>query len=357
MSLLNLRQSLTLPLLKWYDQHGRKTLPWQLNKTAYSVWISEIMLQQTQVQTVISYYERFMKQFPSIQHLASANLDDVLALWSGLGYYSRARNIHKTAKIVVNQYDGIFPEVHDKLIELPGIGPSTASAICSLVYNQHTAIMDGNVKRVLARYFAIPGDLNQSVNKKNLQQLAIDCMCSERCADYTQAIMDLGALCCTYKTPSCTLCPLSNSCTSYQNGKVNEFPEKKAKTKKNHRILQTLVLQNSDQQILMKKRPNEGIWGGLWSFPLFEDLGVVSIQDDLPKIGLNMTNIKKSFELKHTLTHLSLQITVNHIHIDSHQNNLFNKQEYLWLEASEILNIGIPKPVRDILNNINKTYI
>ncbi|MGL6030185.1 MAG: A/G-specific adenine glycosylase, partial [Legionella sp.] len=190
-----LEDQFSLPLLAWYDIHGRKDLPWQLPREPYPVWISEIMLQQTQVQTVIPYFNRFMARFPTVAALAEANEDDVLSLWSGLGYYSRARNIHRTAKLIHDNYTGCFPTDLPRLIELPGIGPSTAAAILSQAHNLPTAILDGNVKRVLARFFLVDGPTEQAAVKKKLWELADACMHQERCADYTQAIMDLGATC------------------------------------------------------------------------------------------------------------------------------------------------------------------
>ena len=202
----------SLPLLEWFNCHGRKDLPWQHPRSAYRVWISEIMLQQTQVKTVIPYFNHFIAKFPDIQQLAHAYEDRVLAQWSGLGYYSRARNLHKTAKIICEKYKGEFPRELADLIALPGIGPSTAAAIASQAFNQATPILDGNVKRVLCRYFLIDGWPEHSSVKQKLWQLAKECMPTERCADYTQAIMDLGATRCTARNPDCANCPLQYTC-------------------------------------------------------------------------------------------------------------------------------------------------
>ena len=346
-----LKEQFTTPLLSWYDKNGRKNLPWQLNKEPYNIWISEIMLQQTQVQTVISYYNTFIQRYPNVHILASATIDQVLSLWSGLGYYSRARNIHKTAQIISQNCQGQFPKTHKALLELPGIGPSTASAICSLAYNQHTAIMDGNVKRVLARFFSINGDLNQAVIKKNIQNFAHQCMCSSSCADYTQAIMDLGALCCTFKKPSCSYCPLRNHCSAFNNNSVHLFPEKKSKLKKKEKAFKMLVFQEPGGQILLKKRASTGIWAGLWAFPTFEDLDIYSLEKDLPPIGLKIAQLKKPFHIKHTLTHLILNIEAYYIEL-AIPKELNKGEDYQWYQREDILNLGIPKPVRDILNSV-----
>ncbi|WP_019217249.1 A/G-specific adenine glycosylase [Legionella tunisiensis] len=213
-------------LLAWFDLHGRKDLPWQHPRSAYRVWISEIMLQQTQVKTVIPYFNRFIDSFPDVWQLAKASEDQVLAHWSGLGYYSRARNLSQTAKIICEKYAGEFPLALVDLVALPGIGPSTAAAIASQAFNQPTAILDGNVKRVLCRYFLIEGWPEQSAIKQRLWQLANQCMPRQRCADYTQAIMDLGATCCTVRQPNCASCPIQKTCLANIHHKTAFYPQK-----------------------------------------------------------------------------------------------------------------------------------
>ena len=225
----HLQQDFTAPLLRWFDQYGRKTLPWQHPGTPYQVWLSEIMLQQTQVTTVIPYFHRFIQTFPSIDDLAKAEEDHVLALWAGLGYYSRARSLHRTAQIIAHEYHGEWPRTLDKLIALPGIGPSTAAAISSQAFHQATPILDGNVKRVLCRYFMVEGIPEKAQNKKKLWAFAQACMSTTRCKDYTQAIMDLGATCCTNSQPQCTTCPLKRTCAAFLADRVHEFPYKKIK--------------------------------------------------------------------------------------------------------------------------------
>lgn len=249
----NLSEQFNKPLLQWFALNGRKNLPWQIPRTAYRVWISEIMLQQTQVQTVIPYFERFMDKFPSIDDLGKAHDDEVLALWSGLGYYSRARNLHKTAQIILNEYQGIFPQDLTLLNELPGIGASTAGAILSQAFNMPTAILDANVKRVLTRFFAIKGYPEQTQVKKTLWALANSCMPQEHCADYTQAIMDLGATCCTTKKPNCFNCPLQDNCKALQDKEQHLYPTKKIKKPVPVQQQQFLVLCNAQGDIYLEK--------------------------------------------------------------------------------------------------------
>ena len=263
-------------LLKWFDQHGRKNLPWQKNlsgktsdkKTApYRVWLSEIMLQQTQVATVIPYFEKFIKQFPTVDALAAAPLDEVLHLWSGLGYYARARNLHKAAKMVVEQYNSRFPDTVDTLSTLPGIGASTAGAIISIAFKKRAVILDGNVKRVLGRHYAVDGSPNNSKTIEHYWQLAEKNTPQERVNDYTQAIMDLGATLCTRSKPRCPECPLKNTCIAYKQGNPEQYPVRKIKKAIPTRSVQMLLIVNAQGEVLLQQRPPQGIWGGLWSFP------------------------------------------------------------------------------------------
>lgn len=254
-------------LLRWYDRHGRKNLPWQDPISPYRVWISEIMLQQTQVETVIPYFERFMARFPELPSLAQAPQDEVLHLWTGLGYYARARNLHRCAQVLIEQYQGDFPKDVEAISQLPGIGPSTAAAITSIAFNQPTAILDGNVKRVLARHRAIAGWPGQSAVAQQLWQAAHQSMAHERCRDYTQAIMDLGATLCTRARPQCEQCPISIDCLAYQQDAVALYPGKKPAKTKPIKSAYLLLVQAPEGEILLQQRPPQGIWGGLWCLP------------------------------------------------------------------------------------------
>jgi A/G-specific adenine glycosylase len=253
-------------ILNWFDQHGRKNLPWQINKTPYRVWLSEIMLQQTQVNTVIPYFLRFLQQFPDLQTLSRAHEDEVLHLWAGLGYYSRARNLHRAARAIMENNHGEFPDTLVDLINIPGIGPSTAGAVLALAFNKRATILDGNVKRVLTRLHGIRKPINDKKTEQQLWDLAENYTPQKRIADYTQAMMDLGATCCTRARPSCSQCPLQRYCVAYKLGLVETLPAKKQSRSLPVRQATFVILKKGDT-FFLEKRPSTGIWGSLWSLP------------------------------------------------------------------------------------------
>lgn len=337
----------TEPLLNWYWEHGRQNLPWQSPYDAYRVWISEIMLQQTQVKTVIPYFLNFMTHFPNIDVLAQAPLDDVLAAWSGLGYYSRARNLHRTAQEVVHKYQGIFPEELTKLQKLPGIGRSTAGAIASLAYEHPTAILDGNVKRVLSRFFMVAG--TDKVFEAQLWELAQACMPQKDCRAYTQAIMDLGALCCTTRQPNCALCPLQADCQALHANVVHDYPAKKPKKTRPTRNEQFLLLHSNEQQIYLEQRPLSGIWGGLWCLP------TISQETDVHHhlhTTYALTNARTTpfMTYKHSFTHFHLHITAYSI-----PTILNTALPGSWVSSAAIEQLGLAKPVKDIIQGFLNT--
>jgi A/G-specific adenine glycosylase len=254
-------------VLAWFEDHGRKHLPWQQDVTPYKVWVSEIMLQQTQVATVIPYFERFMGSFPTVESLSSAPLDDVLAHWTGLGYYARARNLHKAAQQVCELYGGVFPTTVEELESLPGIGRSTAGAILSLSLNQRATILDGNVKRVLARHRAVEGWPGATKIHNALWDIADKFTPTGNCKAYNQAMMDLGATICTRSSPSCLLCPVSADCLAHKENTWQSYPGKKPKTVKPIRQTTFAIMQNENNEVYLIRRPEHGIWGGLWCFP------------------------------------------------------------------------------------------
>lgn len=260
-------------LLCWYQTNGRKSLPWQENRLPYNIWISEIMLQQTQVITVIDYYQHFIARFPDVRSLAAATTDEVLHLWSGLGYYTRARNLHRCAQQVVNKHQGEFPVYSLAAMEdLPGIGPSTAAAICAFSTGQRAVILDGNVKRVVARYFAIEGWYGKSQVTKQLWRAADQLTPNEQLPEYTQAIMDLGATLCTRSKPKCDICPVASGCAAKEQNLTAVLPTPRPKKVLPERTRYALVLLDANQAIQLEKRPDNGIWGGLWSLPEFDSL-------------------------------------------------------------------------------------
>lgn len=339
-------------LLAWFDEHGRKHLPWQHPIEPYRVWLSEVMLQQTQVDTVIPYFERFIDTFPSVFDLAAAEQDQVLHLWTGLGYYARARNLHKCAQQIVEQYNGVFPCEPDLLIDLPGIGKSTAHAITSIAFGKPTAILDGNVKRVLARFHTEKGWTGAPKVQKELWKHAEQHMPSTRCADYTQAIMDLGAMLCKRSRPACELCPISYECKAYAENTIEQYPEKKPSKKSPIKSTVMLIIQDSAGKILLTKRPPQGIWGGLWSFYEFEDveqaltkstdLGLVTTHNSWPEVN----HVFSHFKLNITPLMVNAEITANH----SVQENTTRQ----WVTLKDALKLGLAAPVKRLIEQVQQ---
>lgn len=338
-------------VLDWYKENGRRDLPWQRNITPYRVWVSEIMLQQTQVAAVIPYFERFVKHFSNIHALTQAPLDDVLYLWSGLGYYARARNLHRCAKIIVENYQGVFPDNVIDLQALPGIGRSTAGAILSFGMNKYASILDGNIKRLLARYHAIEGAIDQHHVLKQLWQLSEQYTPLKQFVNYNQAMMDLGAMVCTKTSPKCDQCPLRQSCQALYQNRVEEFPYKRKRKILSIQKVNLLLLQNEGGELLLEKRPPMGIWGGLWSFPQCEvDSAwqevceqeyacIVESYDELP-------------QFRHTFTHFHLDIHPILIHVKQKINRVMENSEVVWYNISQSLGKGVPKPIKHLLEII-----
>ena len=337
-------------LLDWFDQHGRKDLPWQKNISPYRVWVSEIMLQQTQVNSVIPYFERFIQAFPSIDKLALAEADRVLSLWAGLGYYARARNLHKTAQIIHTEYQGEFPQSLEELTSLPGIGRSTAGAIISISMQGCAAILDGNVKRVLTRFLAIDGWPGKSSVEKKLWHYAEHFTPTKRVADYTQAIMDLGATLCTRSKPNCHLCPLSPECKALKSGQQDQFPTSKPKKDIPTRSAFFLILQDQQGKVLMEKRPPNGIWGGLWSLPEHEDeetlLHCIEQQHHC-----SLKLIKPGKKLHHTFSHFRLIIQPIHATTVTQPNHILEPDRWDWFNQEELKEKGLPAPVSKLFNS------
>lgn len=290
-------------VLHWFDQFGRKHLPWQQQKNLYKVWLSEIMLQQTQVATVIPYFERFIKTFPNLTALANAPLDQVLHLWTGLGYYARARNLHKTAQIIRDQYQGIFPSEFAQVVALPGIGQSTAGAILSSVLHQPYPILDGNVKRVLSRCFAISGWPGEKAVENQLWQLTAQVSPQDNIADFNQAMMDLGAMVCSRTKPKCNLCPLTTQCQAYAEQNWQQYPGKKPKKALPEKSCYFLIL-TKQGKVWLQQRQQQGLWGGLYCFPQFASKQ--ELLDFLQQQGINQYQQWTSF--RHTFSHFHLDI-------------------------------------------------
>lgn len=331
-------------LLTWWDKHGRKDLPWQRPRTTYRVWVAEIMLQQTQVKTVIPYYKRFIEKFPDLQSLAAAGTDDVLALWSGLGYYARARNLHKAARLCVEDFGGLVPESPQALETLPGIGQSTANAIFSQAYDQPAVVLDGNVKRVLCRHDAIAGWPGKSSVHKELWGAAEYLLPESRGADYTQAIMDLGATLCTRSKPACDDCPVNSDCTARLKNRVEEFPAPRPGIKVTEKSFHMLILQDRDGRILLERRPPTGIWGGLWSLPADDNDQAVK-----QRLGVDSADLNPLPSLQHQLTHMRMTILPLFAEVTRIPKGVECGAEQGWFGHKEWSALGLPKPVRQLL--------
>ena len=340
-------------LLQWQKTHGRHGLPWQNTRDPYRVWLSEIMLQQTQVSTVLDYYERFLQRFPGVTQLAAASEDEVLGLWSGLGYYSRARNLHRCAQQVVAVHAGEFPNTAEQLQTLPGIGPSTAAAIASFCFGERVAILDGNVKRVLTRVLGFSADLAQSANEKKLWTLATTLLplqnLDESMPRYTQGIMDLGATICTARQPQCLLCPVQKICRALAAGEPTRYPVKTRKLKRSTQALSLLLAQRPDGSVWLEKRPSRGIWGGLYCVPMFES-------DDALKAFLPSTLHARCEALTpfvHVLTHKDLQLSPWIAGFESAQampaTNADAAAQGAWFGPGEWQVLGLPAPLRKLL--------
>ena len=335
-------------VLTWFESEGRKDLPWQQDPTPYRVWVSEIMLQQTQVKTVIPYFERFMATFPDVNALASAPQDEVLHLWTGLGYYARARNLHKAAQQVADALGGRFPEDIEGLCELPGIGRSTAGAIVSLAMGRRASILDGNVKRVLARYHRVEGWPGQSAVHNRLWEIADTYTPKTRCAEYTQAMMDLGATLCTRAQPACDRCPLKGGCEAFAVGDQSDYPGKKPRKQLPVKSTHLLIARAGNGEILLEKRPAQGIWGGLWCFPEVADIDA-SRQHCLDHWGAEPSGLAPLDSFRHTFSHYHLDITPVLAELDREPAAVMEGEQQLWYNLRQPPQIGLAAPVAALL--------
>lgn len=335
-------------VIQWQHKHGRHNLPWQ-DADAYRVWLSEIMLQQTQVITVIPYFQKFVASFPDIPSLASATEERVLAHWSGLGYYSRARNLHRSAQQIMQQHAGEFPAAFDDMLALPGIGRSTAAAISALVFRQRRAILDGNVKRVLARHLAVPGWTGEKKIEAQLWAQAEARLPARHIAAYTQGMMDLGAMICTRSKPRCSECPVQDDCEAYRQGRVAKLPVPRPRKVIPERHSTFLLLLNGTE-ILLEKRPGSGIWGGLWCPPQIDD-GKGVLADYVQRNGIEVSERIDLEEFTHTFTHFKLHITPVVLHVP-HKPSRVQQTGSEWMGMEAALQSAIPTPVRKILTQL-----
>ncbi len=338
-------------LIAWQKTHGRHDLPWQNTRDPYKVWLSEIMLQQTQVVTVKDYFARFLAAHPTVASLAAASLDDVLALWSGLGYYSRARNMHRCAQNVVALHGGAFPQTAEVLQTLPGIGPSTAAAVASLCFSEQVAILDGNVKRVLTRLLGFDADLSKSANDRALWALATQVLPNDdlwtAMPHYTQGVMDLGATLCTTRSPNCLLCPVEKLCAAKKGGNPEAFPVKTKTLKRSSQSLWLLwvtqVGGQSDGSVYLEQRPTPGVWAGLYCLPVFD-----SYEALVAAVSLDVASrLEDGAVFKHVLTHKDLHIHPVRLSLNTKSDIKVAGQ---WCAANEWPKLGLPAPIRKLLN-------
>jgi len=340
-------------VLAWFESHGRKDLPWHHNPTPYRVWISEIMLQQTRVVAVIPYYQRFMECFPDVIRLSDGKLDEVLHLWSGLGYYARARNLHAAAQQIAAQHNGKFPGCIEDLIALPGIGRSTAGAILALSMGERHAILDGNVKRVLARYHVVEGWPGRSAVSKELWKLAEHYTPNQQVAEYTQAMMDLGATVCTRSNPQCNRCPLSTNCVAHSRGAEASYPIPKPRRVLPVRSTVMLLACNTESQVLLKRRPSSGIWGGLWSFPELEDSDQIDAWCHRT-VGTDVTDRELWPVLRHTFSHFHLDITPVLVQVKNLHKFVAEQDEMIWYTLQQPDARGLAAPVQRLLERLQE---
>jgi A/G-specific adenine glycosylase len=337
-------------VIAWQRRHGRRSLPWQGTRDPYRVWLSEIMLQQTQVSTVLDYYARFLQRFPDVNSLAAARLDDVLAAWSGLGYYSRARHLHRCAQEVVQRHGGEFPRTASSLVELPGIGRSTAAAIAAFCFGERAAILDGNVKRVLTRALGFDADLASVANERALWERAQALLPEHDIEKYTQGLMDLGAGVCVARAPRCEVCPLAEGCVARQQGQPERYPVKTRTLKRGTRYNAMLWLTDARQRIWLQQREPKGVWAGLWTLPLFDSLdGLRELSRTWPGRGAAMPGID------HALTHFDWRLEPWR-HVLGARTPAARQAAIEtalapggWFSRDEALALGLPAPIRRLI--------
>ena len=335
-------------VLDWFEHCGRKDLPWQHDIGPYRVWISEIMLQQTQVKTVIPYFLRFMETFPTVEALAAADEDRVLHLWTGLGYYARARNMHKAARTVCDELAGKFPDTVDALCELPGIGRSTAGAIRSIAFSQPATILDGNVKRVLARHNAVGGWPGTASVHSQLWDIADLHTPTQRTGAYSQAMMDLGATVCTRSSPQCPNCPVKSDCKAFAAGETALYPGKKPRKTLPVKSTIFLMISSPDGDVWLEKRPPTGIWGGLWCFPEVtgpEEATLIC----LDQWGVEPVNTVHWQAFRHTFSHYHLDIAPLQLTLPNNPESVMDASRQLWYNMRKPPEIGLAAPVATLL--------
>jgi len=339
-------------LLEWFETGGRKDLPWQRDRTPYRVWVSEIMLQQTQVATVMPYFEAFMRRFPDVRSLASAPLDEVLHLWSGLGYYARARNLQRAAQAIVAHHGGQFPASIEQVMELPGIGRSTAGAILALSRGERHPILDGNVKRVLTRCFGVEGYPGAPAVERQLWALAEACTPEAHAAEYTQAIMDLGATVCTRARPACLLCPVNAGCVARAENLQHRLPAPRPRVARPAREAWLVVAMRGGHKVLLERRPPSGLWGGMWGLPECPTRAHAEqwCREHLSGAGTP----RVSDTVKHAFSHFDFQMRPLVVHCLGKAESLRDDDRFRWYDAEQPAKVGLPKPIATLVARVTR---
>ena len=343
------------PVIRWQKNSGRHDLPWQNTRDPYRIWVSEIMLQQTQVSAVIGYYAKFMQRFPDIATLAAASADDVMRYWAGLGYYARARNLHRAAQVIQAKFEGEFPKTYDEVWALPGIGRSTAAAICAFAYREPRAILDGNVKRVLGRLFAIEGNAAQRAVEQRLWALADACTPAQDVAIYTQAIMDLGATVCSRRNPACVVCPVTTQCLARAAARQHEIPSPKPRAARKARPARAcwwLLPIDTAGRVLLERRPERGIWGGLWC-PLQFDTRTAAASYARQRFAVEAKSLESLGTIDHAFTHFDLAITPLLLRDVAADDRVMEPSGVLWYNPRDgAMRIGLPAPAKQLLDDL-----
>ncbi len=337
-------------VVRWQSRAGRNDLPWQGTRDPYAIWVSEIMLQQTQVATVVPFYARFMERFPDIATLAAAPLDDVMRLWSGLGYYSRARNLHRAAQLIMTRHGGLFPETRADIEQLPGVGRSTAAAIAGFAFGARAAILDGNVKRLLARHFLVEGFPGDRAVEGELWSLAESLLPRRDVAIYIQGLMDLGAMICTTRRPGCSRCPLRVTCAARIADRVDELPAPRPRRKVPLRATIMAVLRHNGD-VLLEKRPASGVWGGLWSLPELATDADPS-RAVAQRFGCNVRQVGRLASMRHTFTHFTLEIRPVLVDVDVSTPHAAEPGS-MWLPLEAAATAALPAPIKRLLARLS----
>ena len=354
------RKQIQNKLLKWFRENKR-SLPWRETKNWYHIWISEVMLQQTQVETVIPYYKRFLERFRTVKQLANASQQEVLKMWEGLGYYSRARNLHKAAKIIVSEYNSELPTDREEVLKIPGFGPYTTHAVLSLAFDQPYAVMDGNVQRVVARLQAIKDDLREIKTLRSIQQIVDNLIPTNSPGEFNEAVMELGAIICRSSSPDCTACPVSNECLAFQTNKVNVIPYKSPKPAiPSRRSLACIIFH--DKAFLMAKRPQQEMLAGLWEFPVLPqnngiDMNSKKMESINQLFNLDLSYIKSWPAVKHTYTHFRFELSASLFRFRSGEFRSDFYDDFLWVDHEEIKKLPLHKAVWKVFNQVEKDLI